>query len=372
MTMTTESLPAERPPETGNPFRRELPAHVNAGTVAIEQERAIAEAQGALVLAKKFPRDEAKAYSAVIEACRRKAFAQTATYAYPRAGQTISGPSIRLAEELARAWGNINFGIRELSRRDGESEMEAYAWDLETNTRSSQQFAVRHVLDTRAGRKILKDERDIYELTANQGGRRLRSRILAIIPPDLVEAALAECRQTLAGDNTEPLIDRIRRMVRAFDKLGVPVELLARRLGHSVDETTVEELLELGQIHNSMRDGMTSASQWFAVQQREEAADEMTERLKAKPPAGKEQDAPTADDPAATDPAIDEGRPDSLEDVRFVLEANLTQDEERVNEHLHRKRMVRKGQTFRDLCESDARAIHADVRGFLDDARAGR
>ena len=42
--------------------------------------------------------------------------------------------------------------LRELSRRAGESEMEAYAWDLETNTMSSQKFTVKHIRDTRAGR----------------------------------------------------------------------------------------------------------------------------------------------------------------------------------------------------------------------------
>ena len=35
--------------------------NINQGTVAIESSRAIAEAQGKLVIAKQFPRDEVKA-----------------------------------------------------------------------------------------------------------------------------------------------------------------------------------------------------------------------------------------------------------------------------------------------------------------------
>ena len=38
----------------------------------------------------------------------------------------------RLAEEAARCWGNVDFGIKELSQKDGESEMLAYCWDMET------------------------------------------------------------------------------------------------------------------------------------------------------------------------------------------------------------------------------------------------
>ena len=42
-------------------------------------------------------------------------------HAFPRAGETVSGPSIRLAEMLAAVWGNIEYGIRELSRKEGAS-----------------------------------------------------------------------------------------------------------------------------------------------------------------------------------------------------------------------------------------------------------
>jgi hypothetical protein len=260
--------------------RRELPENVNAGAVTIEAERAIAEAQGALVIAKKFPRDQGLAFARIMDACRRPSFAKAALYAYPRQGQTISGPSIRLAEELARCWGNLNFGTRELSRKDGASEMEAYCWDLETNTKSAQQFTVQHVRDTRQGRKALTDERDVYEVTANSGGRRLRARILAIIPQDIVEEAVAQCRATMEGDTTEPLANRVRKMVMAFDRLGVPAALIQRRLGHPIDATTSEEFAELLSIHNSIKDGLTKVSEWFGDAERDQQADDITAKLR--------------------------------------------------------------------------------------------
>ena len=253
---TTPALPA-------NPFARGGSEHLNAGTVEIESSRAIAEAQGKLVIAKRFPRDEARAYAKIMESCRRKGLAEEATYAFPRGGQTVSGPSIRLAEELARAWGNIDYGIRELSRKEGVSEMEAYAWDLETNTSSSQKFSVRHLRDKRGGPEVLTDERDIYELTANQGARRLRARVLAILPPDLVEAALTECKQTLAGKSDEPIADRVRKMIRAFEKFGVTAPMIEARLGHTLDAVLPDELADLIGIFNSLKSGMSKAGDWF-------------------------------------------------------------------------------------------------------------
>ena len=52
-----------------------LAAGVNSGAVAVEQERAIAEAQGQLILAKRFPRDVNAAYEELMNACKIPAFA---------------------------------------------------------------------------------------------------------------------------------------------------------------------------------------------------------------------------------------------------------------------------------------------------------
>lgn len=259
--------------EQGNPFARkqEMGAHVNHGTVHIEQSRAVTEAQGKLLLAKKFPRDEAAAYRQIMESCSRPALAACGEYAYPRGGQTVRGPSIRLAEELARCWGNIDYGIRELSRTDGVSEMEAYAWDLQTNTISSQKFTVRHIRDKRGGGQALSDERDIYEITANMGGRRLRARLMAILPPDLVDAAVERCRMTMAGNSEEPIKDRVRKMLTAFSRFGVNERHITRYLDKSLDEVLPEDIADLQGVYNSLKNGQASAGDFFAMGANREA-----------------------------------------------------------------------------------------------------
>lgn len=265
--------------QENNPFAVSQKKHINEGAVSIESSRAVAEAQGKLLIAKRFPRDQVEAYRNAMNACKRPSLAEKALYSYPRAGQTISGPSIRLAEELARCWGNIDFGIKELSQKDGESEMQAYCWDTETNTISSQTFVVKHVRDTRHGQQKLTEQRDIYENNANMAGRRLRSRILAVLPPDLVEDAVRECRKTLAGQNDMPLEDRIKKMVMMFQKFGVKPETIEKRLGRSIDTMTPDDLAEYGGIYNSIKDGNSGISDWFDMKSNADRAKSLTNSI---------------------------------------------------------------------------------------------
>jgi hypothetical protein len=252
---------------------------INQGTVAIEASRAIAEAQGKLVIAKRFPRDEVAAYAKAMEACQRPTMAEKAFYSFPRGGQTVEGPTIRFAEELARCWGNIDYGIKELSQDDGKSEMQAYAWDLETNAQSVQNFTNPHQREQGKKMVTLTSQRDIYENNANMATRRLRSRILAILPAWFVEDAIAECKKTLAGRNDAPLIDRVKKMVVQFAKLGVTQEQIERRLKRKVDTMTADDFTEYVGIYNAIKGGESKIAEWFTA---EPEATELTAALKGE------------------------------------------------------------------------------------------
>lgn len=253
--------------------------NINQGTVAIEASRAIAEAQGKLVIAKRFPRDEVQAYNRVAQACQRKGIAEKAFYSYNRGGGTVSGPTIRFAEELARCWGNIDYGIKELSQDEGKSEMQAYAWDLETNAQSVQNFTNPHIREVGGKAKMLTSQRDIYEINANMGARRLRSRILAILPTDLVDMAINECKKTLAGNNDEPLIDRVKKMIVAFGKIGVTQDQIEKRLGRKVDTMTIDDFTDYIGIYNAIKQGESKIAEWF---ESEKVASDLTDALKGE------------------------------------------------------------------------------------------
>lgn len=269
------------PAPFGHQPRGSLPAAVNAGAVAIEQERAIAEAQGQLILAKKFPRDSNASYAELMEACKMLAFASTAFYSVPRAGGNVNGPSIRLAEEIARCYGNFQYGHRELSRTEGKSEVEVFAWDMEKNNRSIRQITVQHTMDTKDGPRKLRDQKDIDDKIANVASKQVRGRILALVPKWMVESAIEECRKTLAGGNDEPISVRVRKMTQAFAKFGVTADHLERHLGHKLDEVLADELVDLMGIFNSIREGVPASEFFGASEAQQEATSSTAEAIKA-------------------------------------------------------------------------------------------
>lgn len=250
--------------------------NINQGTVAIEASRAIAEAQGKLVIAKRFPRNEVEAYAKAMEACQRPTMAAKAFYSFPRGGQTVAGPTIRFAEELARCWGNIDYGIKELSQDDGKSEMQAYAWDLETNAQSVQNFTNPHQREQGKKMVALTSQRDIYENNANMATRRLRSRILAILPSWFVEDAIEECKKTLAGHNDTPLIDRVKKMVVQFAKMGVTQEQIEKRLKRKIDTMNADDFTTFIGIYNAIKQGEGKIADWFET---DAVASELTNEL---------------------------------------------------------------------------------------------
>ncbi|PPA88325.1 hypothetical protein C4A76_09695 [Brevibacillus laterosporus] len=167
----------------------------------------------------------------VMKACDRKSLAESAMYEFPRGGSKVTGPSIRMAEVLAQNWGNIDFGIMELEQKNGESTVMAYAWDLETNTRQTKIFTVKHERKAKGKVNKLDDPRDIYEMVANQGARRLR-----VIPGDIVDSAIDRCQETLKNGHKEPLQDRVRNMITQFQ---VNKAMLENYIGCSADAILV-------------------------------------------------------------------------------------------------------------------------------------
>ena len=260
--------------------------NINQGTVAIEASRAIAEAQSKLFIAKQFPRDESEAMNKMKRACSRMSLATKAFYSFPRGGQTVTGPTIRFAEELARCWGNIDYGIKELSQDDGKSELQAYAWDLETNTQSVQNFTNPHKReksDKKTKQVVMEDltsQRDIYENNANMATRRLRARILAVLPAWFVDDAILACQATLKGDGKASFEERKTNLITEFDRLGVDAATLKRYLKHDAMDMDTDEFIHLIGVFNSIKTGERKAKEWFDPDNATPAAAALTNQLK--------------------------------------------------------------------------------------------
>lgn len=230
------------------------------------KSREMAEVQSQIFLAKQFPRNEVQAELKILNACKRKSLAETALYQYPRGSTTVTGPSIRLAEAIAQYWGNINFGIKELEQKNGVSTVVAYAWDMESNTRQEKVFQVKHERYAKGKLNKLTDPRDIYELIANNGARRLRACILGVIPGDIVDNAVTQCNKTLQSAYEEPLKDRVVKILQWFKtQYGITQEMVEARLGHNIESFTEQDFVTLRSINQSLKDGMAKREDFFKI-----------------------------------------------------------------------------------------------------------
>jgi hypothetical protein len=241
------SFPVQMPAAAG-------PDRVGQST-AVEQSRAVAEVQAAIYVARQFPREISRSRNAMQSACGSMALAEKSRFRFPRAGGAVEGSTIHLAKALAQTWGNIQYGVSEMRRDDEyrQSEMQAWAWDVEANTLHVLTFIVPHAKFVKGKVEALIDLRDIYENNANNGARRLREAIFAVIPDWFIEEAEDLCRETLQKGDGKPIEQRIEGAIGVFKSLGVSEERLEQKLGRKKAQWTGADIAQLLITHKSIQ-----------------------------------------------------------------------------------------------------------------------
>nr|QRZ17785.1 hypothetical protein JUJ52_18915 [Virgibacillus sp. AGTR] len=227
----------------------------NTGVTAqSSSSREMEEVKGQIFMARQFPRDVFQSEQRILDACKRPALAEVAVYRYPRGGSKVEGPSIRLAEVLAQ----------------------------NTNVRQEKVFTVKHSRKANGSVQKLTDPRDIYEMVANQGARRVRSCVLSIIPGDITEKATEECNRTLQGNNKEPLKERLANALSTFkDKYRVTKEQIEEHMGYNISAFTERDYVDLIKIFTSLRDGMSKPDDWFKKEVKNKQESKLSEAFKA-------------------------------------------------------------------------------------------
>jgi hypothetical protein len=266
-------------------------------TTAVEQARAVAEVAAALRGAQDMPRAEARARAQMLRACGTMALAQKAFYSVPNRG---SGPSVHLARELARCFGNIQHGMVELKRDDrgGESEMQAFAWDVENNTRSVRSFINPHVRMKGKQRQALTDTNDIINNNNNAGARAVRETIFTVLPVWFVEEAKTACQATLERGDGESIPERIAKAIDAFSRYEVSADMLEGRLRRGQDRWDAQDVADLTVLFQSLRSGETTVADEFPAT----AAPAATNQVTAADITGQPSAQP--DDPALVEDAF--------------------------------------------------------------------
>lgn len=265
---------------------------------SVEQSRAVAEVQSAVIVAQQIPRDLQRAEAELRDACSRMAMAKQAFYRVPNRG---TGPSVHLLRELARIWGNTQYGVNELARNDakGESEIQSWAWDVQTNTRSHRTFIVPHARMAKGRREELTDLGDITNNNSNAGARAVRECISAILPKWFTELAQDICKTTLENGEGVPLPKRVETMLGKFREIGIAEAQLETKIGKKRGAWDAGDVAQMGITYTSItRDGIDKAEMFPPV------AGVSAEEIKAKA-----VETPKGEPAPPTEPPSEPGEP---------------------------------------------------------------
>jgi hypothetical protein len=210
----------------------------------------------------------AKAYPRSVESFRREALelatldeetAASCFYAIPRAGKTVEGPSVRLAEIAAYSWGNIRVDARIQAVEEDRVVAVGTAFDAERNSGSRVEIP-RSILD-RNGKRYKADMINVTCRAAIAIARR--EAILAVIPRAYVNPIYHAARKASLGEGGT-MEQKRQKALAWFAKLGVSEERVYHALQiKGLADLGEDELITLRGIMTAIRDGETTAEQAF-------------------------------------------------------------------------------------------------------------
>lgn len=260
----------------------------NSGAMTtVEESASIAEIQAKMILARNFPRDVEICMKNILFECKSKELAEKAVYEFPRGDSVVRGPSIRLVECVARYWGNIVSGVKEISQSaDGrKATVKSFCWDLESNFSDEKIFEVEYSRTVKKnGVPVtypITDPRDKYEMLANMGARRKRACMQAIIPQYIIDEAVEACQATLEAaikkENAEKSIEEIRsNMLEAFKGIAewITEADFETVCGKPFDKLGTADIVKLRNLFNAIRDGFVKAESAFKKEETAKLGDE--------------------------------------------------------------------------------------------------
>ena len=186
--------------------------------------------------------------------------AQMCTYAVPRGGKQITGPSVRLAEMLASTWGNLRVSSM-VTGDDGRFVIaQAICLDLQSNVGISVE-ARRRITD-RNGKRF---DDDMIGVASNAAiSIALRNGIFRIIPKAYVDT-IHEAAKAVAAGKVEDLASTRAAWVAVYTGKGIAERDLFRALEvKGIEDIGTEQILTMQGWQTSIRDGAITLQEIFA------------------------------------------------------------------------------------------------------------
>ena len=173
--------------------------------------------------------------------------------------QLIEGVSVRLAEIIAGAWGNLRVATRIVGNDGKTITAQAVCHDLETNLAVS--LEVKRRITDKSG-KTYSD--DMQVVTGNAASAiAFRNAVLKIVPPAVTKRVINDIKQVAMGHGLTRET-QMQRMADYFAKLGVTLKELLAYLGiKNIIEVTDDMVFELRGLANAIKEGTTTVQETF-------------------------------------------------------------------------------------------------------------
>lgn len=226
---------------------------------------------------------------------------------------TIDGPTIRLAELVKSAWGNIRSGGRILAVTENEVIGQGFACDLQTNTSTVKEISrgIRRSNGTRYSD-------DMVIVTGNAAvAIAERNAIFGVIPRALIDPLVAIAKRVVAGSLKTLAESRKHALAECAALKVTPARVCAAFDKAGPDDLTVEDLVDLKGVLTAIAEGKTTVEDAFpsppaptAASEPATKSEQLTESLRARrrPPTpvaqatgrGPEPELPSESSPATS------------------------------------------------------------------------
>lgn len=234
-----------------------LSENVDSNTLALLNK---SEIDQQITTAKQYPRSLKLFREKCMEmATLTEEIATECCYAIPRGGKVIEGPSARLGEIVASAYGNCRAGARVVSEDMDFIVAQGAFHDLESNTAIT--YEVKRRITDKQGRRF---KTDMIAVTGNAAcSIALRNAIFKGVPKAFWKDIYDAARQTAMGD-VKTLATRRADALSFILRYGVEEKQVCETLGvEGVEDIGLEELAILRGICTAIKDGDTTPEQAF-------------------------------------------------------------------------------------------------------------
>ena len=223
--------------------------------------------------AKAYPRNPHKAleYAAQL-ATMDEATAQSCFYCLPRKDKNgdkkeIRGASIRLAEIVANAWGNIHAATRIVENDGRHITSEGVAWDLESNVKMAMQNKVSIRFGEKDGKGGYTANSDMQTVLSNAASAKaLRNAIFKVVPKALVDRVLEKAMSFAVGDQ-KTVNTKVNAVLDKLTKMGIDKQLILEYYGRStIGDITAEDLQSLIGVGTAIKEGHIKIDEVFRIE----------------------------------------------------------------------------------------------------------